>query len=902
MFKDKTLFGKKDEEHKTNSINTDSIAVTATATTSPATSFTTFSTNTNGNTTVILNTATTTTTATRIADLSDQQTKESKKNLSETNNQNLFSSSSSELSDLSDSDAETERMTFSQRQQTGYPLDSEGEFKSQLLQMTSSNNNIPRSNDLQPTASNTSSPLSNLSSERPNDRDGTIIVDHNLQNDESEFKPNNNSTSNIEVGADSDQPSIINGNKLESASEILRNEKEGNSLLDDAFKPTEQTINGNSHFTNPSPSKIKIDGETLVPSEIINSNEEPSFSNSNDERSTEQLYLVDNNDKNSNEKPDANNNGSDASTQNSSNELSVSRKGSNEAFSDQKNTDSYAGNGVLDQTVSINPSDVDSPTIKDSDRRTEEDVEMEDHAIKASIVASDLTVEATAEALEVKPTEEKNSVEQTHEQKAANSDNRNIPMVSTGLAESLKNSIDEQKHADMTAPEIEDARATDKDMELATFTDDGFKRKTPEPSDMINDLPNVKRQRIDFESGATIENGIINQQVKENSKIENIISNNKKQIETDNIDNIVVGDSNEDTITVNNEIKSDSKDDSETERSPSKADFNTLERSNNKDAEPISKLNMSNVEDKLDGESTLEVEKIKEMSEIKIKSLVDADEKEKNSINTLEKVNNNDLREEFQNEAEIGGDEDEDVEEDEDEEDEDLPKNVESFKKKVEGDETGKAVDEADQVDETQKQYELEQKKIKQAKEAIDKLTEIEIDFAKLKDKLYEDKLKTFEQEIQMCINGIHPTLKSLYSKIEEYRTEKLQQINNRKNYQLLNIDRCTRAKRAAIHQQHILEKNEIKFGILNDLTLKWYDINRDRKVMNSLTPEYSYRIPISDSDQSMQPLVDQLADVNDEIQILETISQKFGFPVASRLTSGTNEEILEDFTALGLL
>lgn len=196
-----------------------------------------------------------------------------------------------------------------------------------------------------------------------------------------------------------------------------------------------------------------------------------------------------------------------------------------------------------------------------------------------------------------------------------------------------------------------------------------------------------------------------------------------------------------------------------------------------------------------------------------------------------------------------------------------------------------------------QKKQEEELQRQKYRKEAIEKLTEIEIEFAKLKDKLYEDKLKAFESEIQMCLNGSHPALKSVYEKIEDHRNKKLRLVQNRQKYQLLCIDRQTRAQRLAIHQQFLKEKSEIKMDILDNTTIEWYDINRDRKFMNNITPEYSFRASNSKPDQ-----IEQANQINHEIDTLSTINKNFGFPLAPRISSSTAEEINEDLMALGIV
>ncbi|GMM32843.1 Rpd3L histone deacetylase complex subunit [Saccharomycopsis crataegensis] len=243
-----------------------------------------------------------------------------------------------------------------------------------------------------------------------------------------------------------------------------------------------------------------------------------------------------------------------------------------------------------------------------------------------------------------------------------------------------------------------------------------------------------------------------------------------------------------------------------------------------------------------------------------------------------------------------GDDEDEGVDEREEvEEDEEVEDDDEEEEEEEEVDEAGRAERAAKDEELLQQKKQEEAMRLKFRKEAIDKLTEIEIEFARLKDKLYDDKLKAFESEIQMCINGTHPALKSIYERIENHRTKKLQLVQNRQKYQLLCIDRQTRSQRLAIHQQFLKEKAESKMSIIDKATINWYDINRNRKTMNMITPEYSFRVP-SKADQ-----IQHVMDIEEEIDVLSYVNKNYGFSVGEKLSGSTKEEVSEDLMALGI-
>lgn len=202
-----------------------------------------------------------------------------------------------------------------------------------------------------------------------------------------------------------------------------------------------------------------------------------------------------------------------------------------------------------------------------------------------------------------------------------------------------------------------------------------------------------------------------------------------------------------------------------------------------------------------------------------------------------------------------------------------------------------------EQKAEKQKELEIELEKQKERKEAIQFLTEIEIDFAKLRDRLYEDKMARFKSELEMCLNGSHPELQNVYSKIDSHREEKIRLASLSQKYKFECIDRKTRAQRTSIHQQFFKRSSDFKSSYLKEITQEWYKINKERRIMDSLVPEYSYKIP-----EFVEDLVDQRAQVNEEISILTGLKKYYGFPRAPELKSIEGQELNDDLKAMNIL
>lgn len=183
-----------------------------------------------------------------------------------------------------------------------------------------------------------------------------------------------------------------------------------------------------------------------------------------------------------------------------------------------------------------------------------------------------------------------------------------------------------------------------------------------------------------------------------------------------------------------------------------------------------------------------------------------------------------------------------------------------------------------------------------QRKEAISLLTDIEVEFAKVRDTLYDDRMKRFEAEIEMCIDGSHPELADYFQQIAKYRDHKLKLAKFRRDYQLRCIDNQTHAARDQLHQQFMKDKGDSKVLLLLETTREWYKVNRERRSMDSLTPEFSFRPPATRAAQ-----VDAHLAINSEVARLQGLSNYVGFPAAPEMKTANYEELQEDLGAMGI-
>ncbi|CDR42455.1 CYFA0S09e03950g1_1 [Cyberlindnera fabianii] len=231
------------------------------------------------------------------------------------------------------------------------------------------------------------------------------------------------------------------------------------------------------------------------------------------------------------------------------------------------------------------------------------------------------------------------------------------------------------------------------------------------------------------------------------------------------------------------------------------------------------------------------------------------------------------LEQEAENEGEDDGDEEEPEEEDEEEE----------------------LTEEQKQKKLVEAEAELEKQKMR--KEAIQSLTEIEIDFAKLRDRLYEDKMARFKSELEMCLSGTHPELQSVYTKIDSHREEKVRLSSLNQKYRLECIHRQIRAQRTAVHQQYYKKVSDHRAARINQIMHKWDQLHIERRLVELQDyPRWQYRVP-----EYVDEVVTQRAQKNQEISNLVGLSIYHGFPTAPAIPAATSEELDNDLLAMNI-
>ncbi|KAK9383729.1 Sds3-like-domain-containing protein [Kockiozyma suomiensis] len=216
-----------------------------------------------------------------------------------------------------------------------------------------------------------------------------------------------------------------------------------------------------------------------------------------------------------------------------------------------------------------------------------------------------------------------------------------------------------------------------------------------------------------------------------------------------------------------------------------------------------------------------------------------------------------------------------------------------------EADADEEAEDEEGETSPSKRKYKLEEdadneERAQKRQAAVASLTEIEVEFAKLRDRLHEDRIVRLSAEIELCLQGRHPELSAVYEQIARARDERIRLAETHRRYRRRCIENQTRSYRSHWHQQFCKNVANLRAKMMSETTETWYRINRERRAMDAMVPFYGYRL----SDKRAA-LVRQRQAQYQEVAILTGLSKYVGFPAAPDIKSASADEIAEDLEAL---
>ncbi|KAF9163825.1 hypothetical protein BGX20_001192 [Mortierella sp. AD010] len=179
-------------------------------------------------------------------------------------------------------------------------------------------------------------------------------------------------------------------------------------------------------------------------------------------------------------------------------------------------------------------------------------------------------------------------------------------------------------------------------------------------------------------------------------------------------------------------------------------------------------------------------------------------------------------------------------------------------------------------------------------KDALEALTSIEVEFANLRDKMYEERMTELDREVEMINAGTHPELSSLMQEIEQKREQRLRFADMGKKYL---IDIAQSAYQVAEYRAHCTfqsERRTTRSELMRSLGKK----QRQMMMELTLSSETNKRKVIDDKSTLIRARKLKRMEAN---ELKSIINERRCFPGNTKLNTITNAELNSDFGAMGL-
>ncbi|KAG0196761.1 Transcriptional regulatory protein [Mortierella sp. GBA30] len=177
-------------------------------------------------------------------------------------------------------------------------------------------------------------------------------------------------------------------------------------------------------------------------------------------------------------------------------------------------------------------------------------------------------------------------------------------------------------------------------------------------------------------------------------------------------------------------------------------------------------------------------------------------------------------------------------------------------------------------------------------KEALNALTSIEVEFANLRDKMYEERMAELDREVEMINDGTHPELSSLMQEIEQKREHRLRVAEMGKKYKTDIAQSQYVVQEYQAHCSFQSARRNARAGMVRTLGKKQQQLILEL----TLSSDTRQRNVIADKSSLVRARKLKRAEVNE----LKAVSERMGFPVSTKPSSATSAELDEDFVAMG--
>ncbi|KAI8375936.1 uncharacterized protein BYT42DRAFT_614731 [Radiomyces spectabilis] len=164
-------------------------------------------------------------------------------------------------------------------------------------------------------------------------------------------------------------------------------------------------------------------------------------------------------------------------------------------------------------------------------------------------------------------------------------------------------------------------------------------------------------------------------------------------------------------------------------------------------------------------------------------------------------------------------------------------------------------------------------------KEALEALTHIEIEFARLRDKMYKEKMAELNQEALMIANGTHPELVTLMEEIEEKKERRIRSAEAWRRYQHENFKQQFEGFEYQANVHFISQRQALRRQLLSTVNERRWAMDVERS---------------EDAFPDGHAMLLHKREQREEVAELQDIKEAIGFPVAPK-TSGLSSKDIED-------
>lgn len=185
---------------------------------------------------------------------------------------------------------------------------------------------------------------------------------------------------------------------------------------------------------------------------------------------------------------------------------------------------------------------------------------------------------------------------------------------------------------------------------------------------------------------------------------------------------------------------------------------------------------------------------------------------------------------------------------------------------------------------------------VERKRQAFEQFASIEKQFAILREKLYEERLKELEEEEASLTSDTptHPEYIAMMECIDKRRDDSLKRSAVEFQFEIDAANRWAVARRAQIFSQFHQSVRESREKTMDELGKQWYEIQHERRKNANPIPDYGFRFPKDKAQQKKQAIAR-----NKETSILAGIAQHHGFPAAPEVKPASESEIEDDFQAM---